>query len=65
MRDIAVLLECFRRLIEVGHSLIAIEHRPEFIRAADWVIELGPGAGDAGGRIVAAFGNAVCQHRFG
>lgn len=64
-RDIAVLLECFRRLIEVGHSLIAIEHRPEFIRAADWVIELGPGAGDAGGRIVAAFGNAVCQHRFG
>lgn len=53
-RDIAVLLECFRRLIEVGHSLIAIEHRPEFIRAADWVIELGPGAGDAGGKIVAA-----------
>ncbi len=52
-RDIAVLLECFRRLIEVGHSLIAIEHRPEFIRAADWVIELGPGAGDAGGKIVA------------
>ena len=53
-RDIAVLLECFRRLIEVGHSLIAIEHRPEFIAAADWLIELGPGAGDAGGRIVAA-----------
>lgn len=53
-RDIAVLLECFRRLIEVGHSLIAIEHRSEFIRAADWVIELGPGAGDAGGKIVAA-----------
>ena len=53
-RDIAVLLECFHRLIEVGHSLIAIEHRPEFIRAADWVIELGPGAGDAGGKIVAS-----------
>ena len=52
-RDIAVLLECFRRLIEVGHSLIAIEHRPEFIREADWVIELGPGAADAGGKIVA------------
>ena len=51
-RDIAVLLECFRRLIEVGHSLIAIEHRPEFIAAADWIIELGPGAGDAGGKIV-------------
>ncbi|MFM9964671.1 MAG: hypothetical protein ACKV2Q_25990, partial [Planctomycetaceae bacterium] len=53
-RDIAVLLECFRRLVEVGHSLIVIEHRPEFISAADWVIELGPGAGDAGGQIVAA-----------
>ena len=53
-RDIAVLLKCFRRLIEVGHSLIAIEHRPEFIRAADWVIELGPSAGDAGGKIVTA-----------
>ena len=51
-RDIVVLLECFRRLIEVGHSLIAIEHRPEFIAAADWLIELGPGAGDAGGKIV-------------
>ena len=55
-RDIAVLLECFRRLIEVGHSLIAIEHRAEFIRDADWMIELGPGAGDAGGKIVAAGG---------
>ena len=64
-RDIVVLLECFRRLIEVGHSLIAIEHRPEFIAAADWLIELGPGAGDAGGKIVAHFGSAVCQHRFG
>ncbi len=53
-RDIAVLLKCFRRLIEVGHSLIVIEHRPEFIAAADWLIELGPGAGDAGGRIVSA-----------
>ena len=52
-RDIVVLLECFRRLIEVGHSLIVIEHRPEFIAAADWVIELGPGAGDDGGKIVA------------
>jgi excinuclease ABC subunit A len=51
-RDIAVLLQCFRRLLEVGHSLIVIEHRPEFLREADWIIELGPGAGDAGGRIV-------------
>lgn len=52
--DIEVLLKCFRRLTEVGHSLIVVEHRMELIRAADWVIELGPGAGDAGGRIVFA-----------
>lgn len=60
-RDIVVLLECFRRLIEVGHSLIAIEHRQEFIAAADWVIELGPGAGEAGGKIVAAGGSPVAE----
>ncbi len=52
--DIEVLVQCFRRLIEVGHSLIVIEHRAELIEAADWVIELGPGAGDAGGRVVFA-----------
>ncbi len=54
--DVAVLLECFRRLVDVGHSLIVIEHRPEFIHCADWVIELGPGAGDAGGRVMNAVG---------
>lgn len=52
--DIEVLVQCFQRLIEVGHSLIVIEHRAELIQAADWVIELGPGAGDAGGRVVFA-----------
>jgi excinuclease ABC subunit A len=51
-RDIAVLLQCFRHLLEVGHSLIVIEHRTEFLREADWIIELGPAAGDAGGQIV-------------
>ena len=50
--DIEILVQCFSRLIEVGHSLIVIEHRAELIEAADWVIELGPGAGDAGGRVV-------------
>ncbi len=52
--DVVVLVQCFRRLIDVGHSLIVIEHRAELIEAADWVIELGPGAGDAGGRVVFA-----------
>lgn len=55
--DVAVLVQCFQRLIEVGHSLMVIEHRAELVRAADWVIELGPGAGDAGGRIVLAAAN--------
>ncbi len=54
LSDVATLLTCLRRLIEVGHSLIVIEHRPEFIHCADWVIELGPGPGDAGGRVVSA-----------
>ncbi|MGC1276333.1 MAG: excinuclease ABC subunit A, partial [Planctomycetaceae bacterium] len=52
--DVAKLLDCFRRLIAVGHSLVVVEHRLDVIRAADWIIDLGPEAGDAGGRIVAA-----------
>ncbi len=54
LSDVATLLTCLRRLIEVGHSLIVIEHCPEFIHCADWVIELGPGPGEAGGRVVSA-----------
>lgn len=52
--DVATLLESFRRLIAVGHSVIAIEHRLQFLRAADWIIELGPGAGPDGGKVIAA-----------
>jgi len=50
--DIAVLLHAFRRLLRQGHSLVVIEHNLDVIRAADWVIDLGPEGGDAGGRIV-------------
>jgi len=51
--DIAKLLGAFERLIEHGGSVLTIEHNLEVIRAADWVIDLGPEGGDAGGRIVA------------
>jgi excinuclease ABC subunit A len=51
--DIAVLLDAFRALIARGHSLVVIEHNLDVIRAADWLIDLGPEGGDAGGEIVA------------
>ena len=50
--DIAKLLRVFRRLVAAGHSLIVIEHNLDVIRAADWIIDLGPEGGDAGGEIV-------------
>jgi excinuclease ABC subunit A len=52
--DIAKLLAAFQRLIENGGSLIIIEHNMDVIRAADWVIDLGPEGGARGGYVVAA-----------
>lgn len=51
--DIVQLLDCFNALIETGHSLIVVEHNLQVIRAADYIIDLGPGAADLGGEIVA------------
>jgi len=50
--DIAVLLSALRALIAEGHSLIVIEHNLDVIAQADWVIDLGPEGGDAGGRLL-------------
>lgn len=52
--DINKLLGSFNALIEQGHSLIVIEHNTDVIRCADWLIDLGPEAGDAGGTLVYA-----------
>jgi len=51
--DVSKLLAAFRKLIDGGGSLIVIEHNLDVIKSADWVIDLGPEGGDAGGRIVA------------
>ncbi len=47
--DIAKLMRSFRKLLDAGHSLIVIEHNLDVIRAADWLIDLGPEGGEAGG----------------
>jgi len=52
--DIKKLLASFNALIEQGHSIIVIEHNTDVIKSADWVIDLGPEAGDEGGNVVYA-----------
>jgi excinuclease ABC subunit A len=52
--DIAKLFNAFQRLVSEGHSLIIVEHNLEIIKNADWVIDLGPGAGKQGGNLLFA-----------
>jgi excinuclease ABC subunit A len=51
--DISKLVRCFDKLLEQDNSLVVIEHNPDIIKQADWVIDLGPGAGVRGGEVVA------------
>jgi excinuclease ABC subunit A len=51
--DVVRLIEALGSLVERGHSMIVIEHSPEVMVSADWIIDLGPGGGDEGGRLVA------------
>ncbi len=50
--DINKLLAAFNALIEKGHTIVVVEHNMDVIRCADWVIDLGPEAGDEGGHLV-------------
>lgn len=50
--DVEKLLKSFDALLSKGHTIVVVEHNPDVIRSADWVLDLGPEAGDGGGRIV-------------
>jgi excinuclease ABC subunit A len=52
--DVRVLCRVLDRLVDAGHTVLVIEHNIDVIKRADWVIDLGPGAGAQGGRVVAA-----------
>jgi len=52
--DLAKLLDVLGRLVDLGNTVVVIEHNLDVIKTADWVIDLGPGAGDEGGRVVVA-----------
>ncbi len=51
-QDLAGLLKVLEKLVRAGASIVIVEHNPDIIRAADWIIDLGPGAGPAGGKVV-------------
>ncbi len=51
--DISKLMRALRRLLDAGHSVLVIEHNLDVIRSSDWLIDLGPEGGDAGGAVVA------------
>jgi excinuclease ABC subunit A len=51
--DVRMLLEVLHRLVEKGNTVVVIEHNLDVVKTADWIIDLGPEGGDAGGRVVA------------
>jgi excinuclease ABC subunit A len=62
--DIRILLEALQRLVAQGHTVLIIEHNPEVIKCADWILDLGPEGGNGGGQLVFAGtpeGLAACE----
>lgn len=60
--DLEKLLGILNRLVDQSNTVVVIEHHPDFIKACDWVLDLGPGSGEAGGEIVAAGTPAELAH---
>ncbi len=52
--DVEKLIQCLQKLVDRGHSLIVVEHNEQFLNAADWIIDIGPGSATRGGRVVVA-----------
>lgn len=52
--DVVQLVDCFDALVDVGHSLLVVEHNVQMMMAADWLIDLGPGPAEEGGKVVVA-----------
>jgi excinuclease ABC subunit A len=53
LADVARLTEVLNRLVEAGHTVLAVEHHPHLLAACDWIVELGPVGGPEGGRVIA------------
>jgi excinuclease ABC subunit A len=54
LEDVARLCGVLHRLVEAGHTVLVVEHHPLVLSACDWLVEMGPGGGPEGGRVIAA-----------
>ncbi|MHA4979514.1 excinuclease ABC subunit A, partial [Pseudomonas extremorientalis] len=53
-RDVDRLLNQLNQLVDAGHTVVVVEHEMRVVAQSDWVIDIGPGAGDMGGKVVAS-----------